>query len=437
MFDKETISKKVSNNYPSLRGSFLKYFKNDVITFDDVLEQLTWSVNENELIRGLHRLHCFLNADQYVEAYPQLEILQHLNDEQRQSLLAMILIDSCKRSDKAIREFNKNNSSRDTVAFFYETLSEKPETYPIVTKLTDTAKQYLQENTFYIHQRHLQFGEVPPDSLHEFKKKLESEPQELKKKLSVQNRFWIINLMAFNTKKLPTQSWYEKHGPTADIKEMQQLRSVQQQLEQCIKHESLDPLRNFYRQKLSFQVQNALSEHNIDLDHQVFIGRLAMLLQSKYSQQESNDILQTLVQTQDRREKLINASDQERECYRELELKAVTFLPKVFWKLLEMNKGSKTPEAVLELFVDFQSKLYQKLPNYRHKLAGQTSLPLINIAPDNKEPTFLHEFSQNPEGDFDLNIKVEGFITIQAETKPQLQPQVQHQQQERTAPTLR
>lgn len=46
-----------------------------------------------------------------------------------------------------------------------------PEIYSFYNNLSDDAKLYLREHVFYLHERHLQFGEVLVESLSELEAK--------------------------------------------------------------------------------------------------------------------------------------------------------------------------------------------------------------------------------------------------------------------------
>lgn len=396
MFELKKIEELIKNEYPSMPDLFADNFSD--IELQQIIKQLQWVTNERELNRTLHRLHCFLQCLEEHDDYSSIKVLTKLTPTEKQALLALFLIDGCKCSAPAIEAFEKkqHKSPKDSVEFFFYTLQKQPDIYPIFNVISNEAQKHIAENIFYLHQRHLMFGEVPSSSLHDFAKLFENEkPDKLRQRLRLLNQFWLINLLGFDEPKCAEKAKREDLGPTMPKERLAQILKVQSHLDKCIEKKSLQPLENFYSSQNTLPV----------------VGRIRMLLLDKFKN-KANSIIKELIKNNFG--DLKKLAETETHSYKKYHLLAITFLPAVFWKLVELNQNKSHKDIAL-IFIKFQIAFYQALPDIIEKLKGNRSIPLFSIS---KNEDFLKEFSLHPNDPLKLSVTIDKYMTINAQLAP-------------------
>lgn len=421
----EQINTLISEQYSNLEQKFGDKFP--TVGFAQVTSQLGWSLNENELKRSLHRLHCFLQASSTpVKHY---ELLNNLNDAQCEAVLAMLLIDSCKGSAEAIEAYTAldRTPAKDSVAFFFDTLAKAPEIYPIFNAISEGAQQYLKNNIFYLHCRHLQLGEVPAQSLSEFQALITNEfAGKAKEGLMLQKAFWLVNWMGFDAGKLSEAQKAEDFGSTATKDQIRQYLKLHQFLSVCAETGSLQPLNNFYLTQIPNELKNTLTENCLDDSTKVFVGRLLALLQMKQNPDDALNTINSLLATENGAELIAKTASAESQVYKKLKLQAITFLPAVYWKLQEINE-EKAPAEILKIFLKFQTAFFAALPEIKEQLKDNLVVPLFGIGQDTN--SILTNFSKYPDYSLQLAIEIGRFMTVNAKAvAPKAQPQASKKQ---------
>ena len=74
----ETIAEIINSQYPNLETRFASVFADTSLSFKVVIMQLSWSTNETEVRRGLHRLHCLLQLWEGSLTDPKLSLLANI-----------------------------------------------------------------------------------------------------------------------------------------------------------------------------------------------------------------------------------------------------------------------------------------------------------------------------------------------------------------------
>lgn len=423
----EQINTLISEQYPQLEQRFRVSFPS--IDFAQIKSQLGWSLNNTELTRGLHRLHCFLDASSIqIEHY---ELLESLNATQKEAVLAMLLIDSCKGSTEAIEAYTKPDRApaKDSVAFFFDTLAKAPEIYPIFNAISEEAQQYLKDNIFYLHCRHLQLGEVPAQSLSEFQALITNEfAGKTQERLMLQKAFWLVNWMGFDAHKLSVtdSKKAENFGSTATKDQIRQYHQLHQHLLECADMGSLEPLSNFYLTQIPDGLSNTLRETGLGNSVKVFVGRLLALLQMRQSSDDALNIINSILATENGAEVIAKTASAESQVYETLKLQAITFLPAVYWKLQEINED-KTPTEILSIYLKFQTAFFAALPEVKEQLKDNLVVPLFGIGQDTN--SILTNFSKHADYALRLNIEIGKFMTVNAKAvAPKAQPQASKKQ---------
>ncbi|MBB72693.1 MAG: hypothetical protein CMF50_09880 [Legionellales bacterium] len=410
----ETIAEIINSQYPNLETRFASVFADTSLSFKVVIMQLSWSTNETEVRRGLHRLHCLLQLWEGSLTDPKLSLLANISDAQKQALVALVLIDSCKGSKESSAAFTARDHepAKDSVLFLFDTLSKAPDIYPIFAAISSEAQRYISDNIMYMHQRHLLFGEVPLTSLQTWTAKLAQEAQSLKKPFELQRLFWMANLLGFEPIVTTVGQTAEMHGPTASSQRIDALWDLQVSLEQCLRSQNTTPLVRYYEQALPARLQELMVGATPELV--IFVARLHKLLADKYPDSDALEVL--LANNQPL---LSDTCEAEARCYRELNLLAVTFMPAVLWALIKINDSQrddvKQPlTQVLAMFVKFQRQLFNELlkPTAREALQGHPCVPLFTVQ---RDEAFLRQFYDDPDSVLSLTVSVGLFISIKAE----------------------
>lgn len=402
LLSQEQVTKGIETQYPSLMTRVKNIFPE--IDAEAMINQLQWSTNETELFRGLHRLHCFLQLLAGELKHLNISENQKFSEKNRYTLLALILIDSCKNSPASVHAFEKLGFTavKDSVPFFFDTLRQAPQIYPIFNALDDHAKNTIKNDLFYLHQRHLQFGEIPLSALSDFTAVvLEGNHR----RLQLMDAFWLLNLMGFELPKNDESNKMGNFGPTMTEQNLFQLLSLQKTLHSCLDQKTLEPLETFYSQKVAhlFTGETTMPESS-----QAFTARLMMLLQVKNDNATANELLSSLITKQPKL--LEETANAEGSCFKQLGLQAITFTPAVLWKLQSIN-SDRNSNDVLSIFLKFQRALFRALPSVKDNLNGNLSIPLFAISQDKE---FLGNFSCHPDYDLRLELNIGRFITLKA-----------------------
>lgn len=388
---------------------------------DSVLTQLMYATNEFELKRAVYRMQFFL--EELAKAIP-LTVFKDMTAARKEALLALTAIDACKGSEALLKDADvppNNALPKDTVVWFFETLKRMPEIYPAFQGLSENAKEIIVTQLFYLHERHVFFGEVPVSALAE----LTSQSHE---NLQLLHAFWMINLLGFHG---------DKKATSMQIQDFSQMQSV---LDDVVTKGSMEPLVAFYK---SFDVPEEIQENP---DAIIFLGRLMKLLSG--DPRTSSSLEACFLALKGSADSIISVARDEKACYEKQGLLAVTFLPGVFWVILELAKKEllglgveeKLDETKLSLvqkellefnkttlilqslgvFLQLQSGIFKTLEKIdAQKLGGNRAISMQFLK--DKSLLFLNDFRKNPMPFLDLDIRLNGAL-MEVQLSFSLQP---------------
>ena len=387
---------------------------------DSVLIQLMYATNEFELKRAVYRMQFFLEE---LSKENPLPVFKNMTDARKEALLALTAIDACKGSEVLLKDAgvsSNNTLPKDTVVFLFETLKSMPDIYPAFQGLSDAAKTIIRDQLFYLHERHVFFGEVPVSALAELTSQSDQHLQLL-------HAFWMINLLGF---------YVDKKATDKQLRDFSEMQSV---LNAVVAQASLLPLVAFYA---SFEVPEEI--HN-NPDAIIFLGRLMKLLSGDPRTSDSLDAcFSALAGSLD---SIVSVARDEKACYEKHKLLAVTFLPGVFWVILELAKKEllgfgiedKLDEAKLSqeqkarwesektavilqtlgVFLQLQSGIFKALEKMDSlKLAGNRAVSMQFLR--DKSLVLLNNFRKNPVPSLDLDIRLDGaLMEVEVSFSPQ------------------
>ncbi len=393
--------------YPSLTGLLEKK--------SEIKEQLTWSINDRELERGVYRLHCLLNVKPYKSLFNMQERYKI------EALMALIAIDSCKSANQAKHLFSPMQPKKDSVEFFFDTLKKMPDIYPAFKILDDQAKHYITKNLpEYCHLRHMQFGEASLQAIEDFLK-FSSGNQD---GFELMYWFWAVNLVGFDVP--PSQ---ELNKEVCELTLASQRLSQFEKLVNFLKkakenwstnsrEENVKQISAYYIAQIPLALRDSFSEARDSV--KVFVGRLSLLLADRcHDEEKLAGILKEI--PLDLFEKV---AQYERDAYKKLNLRAVTFLPAVFWAFEEIN--GLTGKSLL-VYLDLQCSLFKWLSendvNVKDLLGENRSIPLFSLTKPEFHQ-FLKEFSKDSKiqlnWEFNLSGKFFEVKVSRLEPTPQL-----------------
>lgn len=388
--------------YPALQDVWSK--NKSLPSFEQVVQQLEWCAgNLRELRRCLHRLHCLLTDTD--------GLFTNLDETQVASLAALTIIDACKLAPKSIEAFG-TGYKKDSVEFFFQTLRERPEIYPVFNALSKEAQNYIKENLpEYFHMRHLQLGEVPAETIKPFLKEAQEKPESL----TLMGYFWLVNLTGFDP--VPEGKNPANHGSTASETRLNCFKELESVLVECVKQNSTISLTNYYASKIPQSIKTKFA--NCDDCMKSFVARLSMLASDKLPENVVGQLLENTDYNL-----LEQVSRLENFAYKKLSLTAITFLPAVFWKLGQLD--SKL-DNVLKTYLVLQKKLFEWIANSTEiegTLGINRSIPLFSIS---QNSDFLEKLSKDHTADCNWDLDMSGkfasvLVTTAAASKPKKTP---------------
>lgn len=368
-----------------------------------VLTQLMYATNDFELKRALYRIEYFF--EELTKAAP-LSIFQNMTETRKEVLLALTAIDACKGSVELV---NDSALPKDTVVWFFATLQRMPEIHPAFQGLSEDAKAMIRAQLFYLHERHVFFGEVPVAALAGLL-------MQSAENLQLLHGFWMINLLGF---------YLDKKASDAQVKQFSEMQTV---LNDVVDQHSMDSLVSFYQ---SFDVPEDIQDNP---DAIIFLGRLMKLLSGDPRTASAKEAcFSALTRSLD---SIVSVAAHEKIAYEKKGLLAVTFLPAVFWSLLELAKKevlrlgvqdkwdektltaaqlsileAKKTDLILQtlgIFLQLQRAIFKAIAALETSLlAGNVSISMQFLS---KDLVFLNQFRQTPLEALSLSIDMYGSL---------------------------
>ena len=413
----EQISNHIKAQYPTLEERYTSMAKAEGISvsFEQLKEQLAWSINAIETARAIHRVHCITELYLTKSDSELYNVLHLAEPHQRSALIALTVLDAtkaCKEASTAYTSATGNPPLKDSVPAFFDMLHSCPEQYPLFKALGKPGQEYIQKNIFYIHLRHLQFGEVPTSSLNAFKETLNEAQEIARQKLQLMSAFWLANLLGFE--KISDGTRGEEQFSTASKERVAEFFRVDETLKKCISEKSLEPMQNFYETTLaSSQVDFKESSVN----EKALLGRLYALLNDRYGRETMPEIFAKIAKHKGLMQKISELAVLEEQQFSTFKLQAITFLPAVYWKLDEIMDKAPIEDKLMR-YVQLQIQLLQSVPTFMDTLDRDRSIPLFSIK-ENKDG-FLEKLIRSPENvEFKLSVN-SPFLTVSGTLKPVL-----------------